>query len=150
MMVGVLGVIGRFGRADVHAAIVAGGGFFIAGVAIQGPSFEELFEPQLRFGGQIAGVARDAEFVAAAIAVLMFEFGQQLGVIVVSPTGDLARAFAQGAGDLHLSGDRLADEVALVGELVQKLGKFFLHFKSDHSRLRRFSRHGNVPRPACR
>ena len=131
----------RFAFADVHAAIVAGGGFFEAGVAVQWATLEELFEPHLSFRRQVARIARDAQFIAAAVAMLMLELGEQLGVVIVRPARRLSRAVAEGAGDPHLRRNGLADELAFIGKLVQELGQLFLDLESDHGRLRRFSRH---------
>src|SRR3954451_9262940 len=104
---------------DVPAAVVAGGGLAEAGVAVERAAAEELFQPALVLGREVAGVFRQVHVAAAAVALGGGQARQQRGVVLVGPAADLTRAVAQRAGRAHLGRDGLADEGALVGEFIQ-------------------------------
>src|SRR5262249_35641337 len=62
---------------DVPAAVVAGGCLVIASVAVKRAAVEELFESFVVVGGQVAGVARQRQGVATAVAVTHVQLGQE-------------------------------------------------------------------------
>src|SRR5437773_1790442 len=94
---------------DVPAATVAGGGFLVAGVAVQRPAVEELFQPVAVVRRQLAGIARQRRHRAAAVAVARVELFQERPEVVVHAPANRPRAVAERAGDLHMIGDGLAD-----------------------------------------
>src|SRR5262245_956963 len=57
-----------------------------------------------------------------------------------------ARALAQRTGHAELRGNRLADEGALVRQLVQELGQLLFDLEGNHRGLRRLTRHAILPR----
>src|SRR5438270_9787947 len=100
MMRGVLMLV-VFIRRDVPAAIVAGGRLLIARIAQQWPALEILFKPGLIVRGEIAGIARQRQVVAAAVALVFAPLGQEGDVMIVCPTADLPGTAAQGTRGAH-------------------------------------------------
>src|ERR1019366_211315 len=141
MMMGVvLGFVGLF-RRDVPTAIVARWGFVVTGIAQQRSALEILFEPRLVVHREIAGIAGQRQVVAAAVALPLVPVGQQRGIVIVGPAADLAGPVAQGTGRVHLGRDRLADELALVGQLVEEVRQLGLDLERYHFRFLRLLRH---------
>src|SRR5207248_1515246 len=69
VLMGVLFVVLDLVAGDVPAAIAAGGGFFVAGIAVERAALEELFQAVLVLGRQIARVFWQRHRVAAALAL---------------------------------------------------------------------------------
>src|SRR4051794_29009049 len=114
MGMGLALVLGDEVLGDVPAAVATGRGFFVAGVAVERAAVEELLQAAAVLRGQFAGLARQRQFVAAAVAVALGVLAEERGEVVVDGPVDGAGPVAQWAGDAHLGGDGLADEGALV------------------------------------
>ena len=95
----------------------------------------------LIFRGEIARIARQCQLVAATVALAGIPVGQEGGVMIVSPAAHLPGPLAQWAGDAHLGGNRLADELALVGQLVQEIRELLFDLECDDFGLRMFMSH---------
>src|SRR6266446_6513662 len=90
---------------DVHAAIVAGRGLAETGIAVQGTAVEELFQARLVRRRQGAGIFREVELVAAAVAAAGQPGVEDRREMIVYPAADLAAAVAQRARHAHLRRD---------------------------------------------
>src|SRR5262245_49798058 len=134
-------VFGDVAFVDMPAAVATRWGFVIARIAQERTAIEVLFEPFLEFRREIAGVARQSEVIAAALAFLLVPLGQERRVMVVRPTAHLAGAVAQRTSHAHHGRNRLSDEGAFVGQLIQERGEFFLDFECNDIRFRRLASH---------
>ena len=116
---------GAFGT-DVPAAIAAGGRLVVAAVAVEGAAGEELLQARTDIRCQLAGIGRQPDVVAAAIAMAVRHLLEKGGVMIVHGSRHHSRAAAQGAGHVQLRRDGLANERALVRQLVQEVGELLL------------------------
>ncbi len=130
---------------DVPAAVVAAGRLVIAAVAVQRAAEEELLQPAPCLIVEIAGVQRQVQRVAAAVAAPRAEAIQQRGVVVVQASRHHSLAVTQRTGDAELGRDGLADEGALVGQLVEQLGQLALDLEGHDRSLGRLACHVGVP-----
>src|SRR5438445_7928532 len=128
-------------RREMSAAVVAGGGPVIARIAIERTAVEKLLQTLMIFRRQIARVARQRHLVATAFAVAAVHFADERRIVIVYAARHGALAIAQRTGHAQLSGDRLTNKGALVGQLVQEFGKLFFDFECNDSRLRSLARH---------
>ena len=150
MSVGVvdfLKVVDHLFGGDVPAAIVAGIHGRIALHAVQRPAVEELFEaPTIDRLGRIRR-ERYYDRGLALLARFRVVLGNDRPVVIVNPPRHDATAGAEWAGHAELREDRLADELAFIRKLVQKLRQILFHLEGDDLgflRLRVFSGHGSL------
>ncbi len=109
---------------------------------------EKLLQPCLVLGRQLAGIARQGEFIATTIAVTAIELLEQGRIMIVHSPRDDPLAIAEGTSHSQLGGDRFANEGALVGKFVKKLRQIFFHLERDHRGLGRLAGHERGPRSA--
>ena len=69
-MVGLAVVLGGQLGGDVPAAVVAGGGLVVTAVAVERAAVEELLQALAVLGREVAGVERQGQLVAAAVALV--------------------------------------------------------------------------------
>src|SRR5579871_4780826 len=141
-------MLGNLIGSDVPATIAAGSSLVVAGIAIERTAMEKLLQPRLVLGSQLAGVARQGEFIATTIAVTAIELFQQGRIMIVYAPRDDPLAIAEGTSHSQLGGDRFTNEGALVGKFIEKLRQIFFHLERDHRGLRRLAGHERGPRSA--
>src|ERR1043165_7333900 len=91
MMRVVLVLFNLVGR-DVPAAIITGGGFLKARIAVQRSALEILFESILIFRRQIAWIARKRQLVAATVTLTQVPLREERRVVIVRPAAQIGRA----------------------------------------------------------
>jgi hypothetical protein len=126
------GMFGGTVRVDVPSAVVAGWNLFVATIAVERATQEELFQPRTVLRIEIATAPRDVQIAAARSAAQLRVGFDDGGEVIVNPAWHNSLARTQWARDAQLSGDGLANEIALVGQLVQEGGQFLLDLKGDN------------------
>src|ERR1051326_5175650 len=125
-------VIGDLVGRDMPAAIVTAWDLDEATAAEKWSAEEELFEARMVGSGQVAGVARQRHVTATTFTRTVVQFLQERSEMVVNATRNDAHALAERARHAELRHDRLANELALVAELVEQVGEVFLDLEGDH------------------
>src|SRR5437868_10406545 len=120
---------------DMPTTIAAGRSFLEAGIAVKRAAVERLFEAVLIFFRQIARILRERHLIAAAVAGARIPARDQRRIMIMRPATDLAGTVAERASNAHLGGDRLADEGAFVGKLVEKICQLGFDLEGDNFRL---------------
>src|SRR5262245_34217739 len=97
-------VVGHPVGGDVPAAVVAGGSLVVTAVAIERAAAEELFQAGAVFRGQVAGVPRQGQLIAAAVTLAGVMLANQRRKVVVEGTRHHAGPLAKGAVNRQLGG----------------------------------------------
>src|SRR5262245_33268258 len=108
-------------RFDVPAAVVAGRCLLEAIDAVERSAVEELLDPRPLVLVEDTQVPRQNELVAAAVAPALvgaFEEGRE---VIVDAAWYRPHAVAERTCHAQLGDDRLADECALVRQLVEEV-----------------------------
>lgn len=119
-------------RGNVPTAVVTGVGFGVAGIAVERPAVEELFEALAILGVQLGGgISQDCSFVATFFTSFVVELVDKRREMIVQPLGEHAGTGAERASHVELVDDGFANEGALVGKLVEDVGEFGFNFEGD-------------------
>src|SRR5262245_35096483 len=121
---------------DVPAAGGARRCLLETAVAVERTAEEELLQPDVVLLRQRAGVERQVDLGAAAVAGVLVVLADQRSVVVVNAARHHTLAGTERTGRAELSLDGAADEGALVGERVEQVGQVFLNLEGDYLGLR--------------
>src|SRR5262249_15041151 len=106
---------------DVPAAVVARGDRRVAAGAVERAAVQELLDALLLDAGEALGSHREGDRVLALLAGPGVVLGDQRLEVIVDTAGNDPAADAQRAVHPELREDRPADELALVGQLIEEL-----------------------------